>query len=92
MSAGSKKIKWSPAREQRKSRRKETVRGGTIVYGRHRRSMSCVILDISDDGAKLVPANIFNCPDRFSLKVADQPDRDCVVVWRDHSHVGAKFV
>jgi PilZ domain-containing protein len=92
VSAESKKVKWSPARDQRKSRRKENVRGGTIVYGRDRRSMPCVLLDISDDGARLVPANIFNCPDRFSLKVADQPDRDCVVVWREHSHMGVKFV
>ncbi len=91
MPAGSENIKKSSATERRKSPRKEAIRGGTIVYGRDRRSMYCVLLDISDDGAKLVPANISNCPDKFSLKVALQPDRNCEVIWRRHSQMGVKF-
>ncbi len=80
------------ARERRKSPRKATIRGGTIVYGTDRRTMYCVLLDVSDGGAKLVAADVFTCPDRFSLEFADQPARDCEVVWRQHSHVGVKFV
>ncbi len=91
MSAGSEKIKSSSVKERRKSLRRETIRGGTIMYGRDRRSMYCVLLDISDDGAKLVPAKISDCPDTFSLKVALQPDRNCKVIWRRHTHMGVKF-
>jgi c-di-GMP-binding flagellar brake protein YcgR len=78
-------------RVRRKSHRIEAVMSGTIIYGRDRRSMYCVLLDISDDGAKLVPAEMRNCPDRFSLKVAGHPDRDCKVVWRRTTQMGVKF-
>ena len=79
-------------KERRKLPRKETIRGGTIVYGRDRRTMYCVLLDISDGGAKLVPAEMVTCPDRFSLEFADQPARDCKVIWREQSHMGVEFV
>ena len=91
MRTGIKRGNGASVRVLRKSHRIETVRGGTIIYGRDRRSMYCVLLDISDDGAKLVPADMRNCPDRFSLKVAGHPDRDCTVVWRRTTQVGVKF-
>ena len=78
--------------ERRKLPRKEIIRGGTIVYGHDRSLMYCVLLDISDDGAKLVPAGTLTCPDRFSLEFADQRARDCKVIWREHSHMGVEFV
>jgi hypothetical protein len=77
--------------ERRKSIRKAAVRGGEIIYGRDRSSMYCVLLDISEDGARLVPANITNCPDRFSLKIAPQPHCDCKVIWRRYTQMGVKF-
>jgi hypothetical protein len=91
MRAGLKRSNGASVRVRRKSHRIEAVRGGTIVYGRDRRSMYCVLLDISDDGAKLVPAEMRNCPDRFSLKVAGHANRDCMVVWRRHTQMGVKF-
>ena len=91
MPAGSEKIKKSSVKERRKSLRMASIRGGTIVYGRDRRSMSCILLDISDDGAKLVPADILDCPDRFTLKVADWSARDCKVIWRQGTLMGVKF-
>ncbi len=85
------RIKSGLVGERRQSPRKESISGGTIVYGRHRRLIYCVLLDISDDGAKLVPANILTCPNRFSLKVAGQPVRDCKVIWRRKTQMGVKF-
>lgn len=82
----------SSQKERRKSARRDRIRRGVIVYGRERHKMNCILLDISDSGAKLVPADILNCPDRFSLTVTNQPTRDCEVVWREHSHMGVKFV
>ena len=79
-------------KERRKLPRKETIRGGTIVYGGDRRTMYCVLLNVSDSGAQLVPADIVACPDRFSLEVADQPTRSCKIIWREQSHLGIEFV
>lgn len=92
MSARSEKPKKSPVEERRTSTRTAIVSGGKITYGRHHRSMYCVVLDISDDGARLVPANILVCPNMLSLKVGDQPARDCKVVWRRKTQMGVKFV
>lgn len=52
----------SPENERRKSSRKLTLIGGTIIYGQERRSMYAVVLDISVNGAKLAPANVDGCP------------------------------
>ncbi len=79
-------------KERRKSPRKDALRIGYIVYGRDRRLMHCVLHNISDGGAKLGPANIHNCPDRFFLHIANQPPRDCKVLWRKPTHLGVKFV
>ena len=78
--------------ERRKSHRKGTLRRGTIVYGNDRRTMNCVVLNTSDGGAWLVPADLRNCPDKFSLTIIDQPTQDCEIVWRDRDSVGVKFV
>lgn len=77
--------------ERRTSQRKEVLTGGRIIYGCGRREMYCVIIDVSDSGARLVPARLRNCPDKFSLIIAHQPARDCEVVWRDRESVGVKF-
>jgi c-di-GMP-binding flagellar brake protein YcgR len=92
LSASIRERRESPRKERRQSTRKDGLSVGIIAYGRDRRKMHCVLLDISDGGAKLVPADRLNCPDRFSLAIIDQPTRDCEVVWREHSRVGVKFV
>lgn len=77
---------------RRISPRKEGVQVGTIIYGGDRRLMHCVLLHVFDGGAWLVPTDMHNCPDRFSLEVADRPARDCEVVWRKQSYVAVRFV
>ena len=77
--------------ERRKSHRKGPLTRGTIVYGNERCTMDCVVLNTSDGGAWLVPANLRKCPDKFSLIITDQPAHDCEVVWRDRDSVGVKF-
>jgi hypothetical protein len=67
-------------KERRQSPRKDALRVGYIVYGCDRRLMHCVLLNISDGGAKFGPADIHNCPDRFFLQIADQALRDCKVL------------
>ena len=71
--------------------RREGVQVGTIIYGHDRRLMHCILLHISDGRAWLVPTDMHNCPDKFSLEVGDQPARDCEVVWREKTYIGVKF-
>ena len=84
--------KSSSVGDRRKSPRMEVAWGGTIVHGPDRRTAYCILLDISDGGAKLAFADITCCPDRFALQVSNQPVRDCKVIWRERRHMGVKFM
>jgi hypothetical protein len=45
-------------------------------------TMGCQIVDMSDTGAKLVPADIFLCPSEFVLRPQIGEPRHCEVAWR----------
>ena len=77
---------------RRVSPRREGIQVGTIIYGDDRRLMHCVLLHVFDSGAWLVPTDMHNCPDQFSLELTDPPARDCEVVWRRQSYVAVRFV
>ena len=77
--------------ERRGSPRAKALRSGRIVYSRNACSMVCVVLDISNGGAKLVPADMHQCPSRFSLSLAGEPTRRCEVIWRERAQLGVKF-
>ena len=53
----------------------------------------CIVIDISDGGARLLCEN-FTAPDTFRLMVdGDQPIReDCRVAWRLSCEVGIEFI
>ena len=53
----------------------------------------CIVIDISDSGARLLCEN-FTVPDTFRLMVdGDQPIReDCRVAWRLGCEVGVEFI
>jgi hypothetical protein len=54
--------------------------------------MACHILDISDAGALLKPADIYLCPREFRLKPDIGAVHDCEVVWRKGEVLGVRFV
>jgi len=80
------------SKERRRSPREKGLRSGRITYSRNGASMVCVVLDLSGHGAKLIPADMHQCPSRFALRLAGEPARECEVVWRDKAQMGVKFV
>jgi hypothetical protein len=54
--------------------------------------MGCHILDISETGALLKPADILLCPSEFVLRPDIGAPHDCEVVWRKGEMVGVHFV
>jgi hypothetical protein len=50
------------------------------------------MLDISETGALLKPADIFLCPNEFLLKPDIGAPHDCEVAWRKGEMVGVHFV
>ena len=54
-------------------------------------SMRCQIIDISDTGAKLMPADIAVCPREFLLKLQSGEARHCAVMWRRETQMGVHY-
>jgi hypothetical protein len=52
----------------------------------------CFILDLSDTGARLMPADVTQCPGELVLKPQIGQQRDCEVVWRKGGVVGVRCV
>jgi hypothetical protein len=78
--------------ERRNHHRRRALQKALIVYNNGRSSMGCQILDISETGAKLVPADIFLCPREFVLKPQSRGPRLCTVIWRKNSQIGVRYI
>ncbi len=92
MSGDVEKSDFARSKERRRSPREKGLRSGRITYSRDGASMVCVVLDLSSHGARLTPADMHQCPSRFSLRLAGKPARECEVVWREKAQMGVKFV
>jgi hypothetical protein len=53
--------------------------------------MVCQIIDVSDTGAKLVPADIILCAREFMLKLQSGDARHCAVMWRKETQMGVHY-
>lgn len=77
--------------ERRRSERVPMIEGALITE--EGEIMACVILDISQNGARVkLAAPSQSCPKMFNLKPLNSPERRCEVRWRSGAHVGLKFI
>ena len=78
--------------ERRIQPRVKSLRRGRIVYGEGASAMRCFIVDISESGARLRPAEPEELPDSFELHLEHDLSLPCDVVFRSESEVGVSFV
>jgi hypothetical protein len=78
--------------ERRSARRRRALKNALIVFNNGHCSMGCQILDMSDTGAKLVPADIFLCPSEFVLRPQIGEPRHCEVAWRKGTKIGVRYL
>jgi hypothetical protein len=78
--------------ERRHNPRRRTMQQGLIVFNNGHSNMRCRIVDTSDVGAKLIPADLFTCPREFVLKPEHGGPRLCAVVWRKATAIGVRFL
>jgi hypothetical protein len=81
---------WKP--ERRSARRRRALKNALIVFNNGHCSMGCQIVDMSDTGAKLVPADIFLCPSEFVLRPQIGEPRHCEVAWRRGTKIGVRYL
>ena len=78
--------------ERRRAQRRRTLKNAVIVYSNGHCTMGCQILDMSDTGARLVPADLLLCPKEFVLKPQVGEPRYCEVAWRKGTKIGVYYI
>ncbi|MDH3700047.1 MAG: response regulator [Alphaproteobacteria bacterium] len=78
--------------ERRVTPRKKTLKAATILHQNDNAMMKCIILDISDNGARLKPADPTVLPQNFRLMIAKGPSYDCEVIRRENDQIAVRFL
>ena len=78
--------------DKRRASRRRVLKRARIVFQQGYCSMGCQILNLSDTGALIIPADIMLCPKEFVLKPDVGQQRDCEVVWRKGTKVAVRYV
>jgi len=77
--------------DRRREKRERTLKFGKIVYAGSSCIMDCTLLDITEGGARLKPADIMICPEEFVLKIQYGETKNCEVRWRKGTELGVRF-
>lgn len=79
-------------REKRRRRRVRTRRAAWLATDDNAKPVRCVLWDVSDDGARLAPAQAGKLPDVFTLMLDKATAHRCRVMWRKGAQVGVRFL
>jgi hypothetical protein len=79
---------------KRRTSRRAVNAPAWMEIGRDARLRRCRVIDISENGARLVVDNIENTPDCFNLLLSrfGRPNYRCSVVWKRDNQVGVEFL
>jgi hypothetical protein len=80
------------ASDRRNHRRQRVLKSASIVFRGGCCTMGCRILNTSDAGALVMPADSVLCPNEFVLKPPIGPSRSCEVVWRKGTILGVQYL
>ncbi len=78
--------------ERRRAPRIRKFKSGEIVYGDNSWVMDCVVLNQSQGGAAIRPADMMNFPARFTLRIKLEATHDCEVRWQYRDKLGVLFL
>lgn len=78
--------------DKRLSPRRNTMIEARIVFDGGRRSMPCIIRNLSVGGAKLEVEKVSGVPNTFDLVAPGNRPHACRVAWRSLRELGVEFV
>lgn len=76
--------------DRRRAERRTVQSPGMIRYG-NGREQGCVVVNVSDTGAKLAVINCGLLPERFDLVCGIRRARPVKLVWRNGAELGVAF-
>jgi hypothetical protein len=79
---------------KRRTSRRTVNAPAWMEIGSDARLRRCRLVDISENGARLIVENIENTPDSFNLLLSrfGRPNYHCSVVWKRDNEVGVEFL
>jgi len=78
--------------ERRRSVRRRALKGARIVFNHGASSLSCLVRNLSEDGARLELESSLGVPETFVLYFSEgETPRECVVAWRREKAIGVRF-
>jgi hypothetical protein len=79
---------------KRRTSRRPVNAPAWMEIGNDARLRRCRLVDISENGARLIVENIENTPDSFNLLLSrfGRPNYRCSVVWKRDNEVGVEFL
>ncbi len=77
--------------DRRRDVRVKTLRRCRVIFGEQGDAMRCFLMDLSNSGAKLRPANAEEVPDRFELEIEPDLKVRCKVIRRADNDLGVAF-
>jgi len=77
--------------ERRNLDRRKMLGRGIVSFAGGSCAMDCVVLDLSEGGARIRPADALTCPDEFLLATKKGGRVTCQVVWRRADLIGVRF-
>lgn len=78
--------------ERRRNARYLISKDATILFDDGRREMTCMIVEMSNAGARLHPADPHALPESFALVIAPGEDVTCEIVHRADLEIGVRFI
>ncbi|WP_299130432.1 PilZ domain-containing protein [uncultured Amaricoccus sp.] len=78
--------------ERRKNPRTRMLRRGRILYRRGHGAIDCVILDLSDGGARLALNGLTRLPGAFELRLESGASFPAAVSYRQADAIGVQFL
>lgn len=77
--------------DKRQTIRHRVLKGGHVVFNDGRSTISCIVREMSEAGAKLRFETVIGVPDKFVLVVHDGSRHACVARWRTANELGVEF-
>ena len=77
---------------RRQFTRVRTLKSAQIIYRNSNCVIDCLILNMSDGGAAIQPADFVELPETFLLKIHHGPTYRCQVRWRHGNKIGVRFL
>lgn len=81
-----------PAIERRRSPRRRALMAGVLHEPNKCSTWSCMIRNLSDDGARLEIANAFWVPNEFGIEITARNSHQLAeVIWKDAAAIGVRL-